>query len=602
MNRSILVVVTALATAASAAAQSRIPVAGLAAEGEGRWTDALAIYRGQVERDAAGAAELWLRIADIEARLSHADGAILALQRAAAARPGDANILSRLSQAHAAKGDGAAALQAIKGALALQPEVETYLRAAVTIATWVGDYTTAAHAYESLRRTHPQEPELLLGMARVNAWGGQSDAATEAYRKYLATDGAVPEAWLELARVESWRGNTVGALDALELYHRRGNDRAAYLRERALVLARGGRPRQALQELAPLLAAAPDDPVLTLARVIALAGARQHGEAATTLNLLRSRGSADETRVAGGIVRSALGTAIGPAATVYGDSDGLRITRAAPTADVAFPSTNTRVHAGYEQVELSAPAGSGLEAVSGATSGSIHETWAGLSQRFGALTVGGSVGQARTDADRLTSYSTKVRFVPNDSISLGLERSVGFVAVSPRSVTLGLTQLAHRAQIEWTPPSRFHLAVESRYDELSDANTRWELSVSPRAVLARTQRVNLDIGAQIYQLRVEKDLDHGYYDPRLYELYSVVLAPYWKVSENVGLSLSAGIGPQRDSASRNFSLGMNAAGEATFGIYREWLLKVHGSATNNRRVGSGAFRGTSGGVVLMRRF
>jgi hypothetical protein len=47
---------------------------------------------------------------------------------------------------------------------------------------------------------------------------------------------------------------------------------------------------------------------------------------------------------------------------------------------------------------------------------------------------------------------------------------------------------------------------------------------------------------------------------------------------------------------------MNSSVEATFGIYREWMLKVQGSVTNNRRLDSGAFQGTSGGVVLLRRF
>ena len=183
-----------------------------------------------------------------------------------------------------------------------------------------------------------------------------------------------------------------------------------------------------------------------------------------------------------------------------------------------------------------------------------------------------------------------------------MERRLGFAAFSPRTVSLGLTRLAHRAEIVWTPAARFHLAVAGSYDQLSDANTRWELSVSPRAALARTQRLNLDVGAQFYQFRVAKDLDHGYYDPARYEFYSAVLAPYWKVSENLGVSFAAGIGPQRDSSSSSYTLGMNTSFEATFGIYREWVLKVQGGATNNRRVDSGAFRGTSGGVVLLRRF
>jgi hypothetical protein len=101
---------------------------------------------------------------------------------------------------------------------------------------------------------------------------------------------------------------------------------------------------------------------------------------------------------------------------------------------------------------------------------------------------------------------------------------------------------------------------------------------------------------------VKQDFDHGYYDPRRYEYYSVIVAPYWKASENIGVAISAGLGPQRDDASRSFTLGMNSSAEATFGIYREWMLKVHGSVTNNRRLDSGAFQGTSGGVVLLRRF
>ena len=51
-----------------------------------------------------------------------------------------------------------------------------------------------------------------------------------------------------------------------------------------------------------------------------------------------------------------------------------------------------------------------------------------------------------------------------------------------------------------------------------------------------------------------------------------------------------------------FRFGGNASAEATFGIYERWLLKVHGSTTTNGRLESGAFRGYSSGLVLLRRF
>jgi len=116
-----LFIVAVVALASSAAAQSLVPDTGLVAEGDGRWNDALAIYRQRVEREP-GAADTWLRIADIEVRLSQVDRATVALQRAAAARPDDPRIFARLSQAYAATGHAQAALHAIKGALALQPD------------------------------------------------------------------------------------------------------------------------------------------------------------------------------------------------------------------------------------------------------------------------------------------------------------------------------------------------------------------------------------------------------------------------------------------------------------------------------------------------
>ena len=599
MKSSVLAFIVSVVLTGNAAGQPAVPTAGLAAEGEGRWTDALQVYREHVQRDPA-AADTWLRIADIEARLAEPDRAIAALQGAAAARA-DAEIFARLSQAYAARGYAAAALHAIKGALALKPQSEDYLRAAATLATWTGDYGTAADAYRELLRSHPQELGLNLSLARVSAWAGDSDAAAGAYRAYTKVADAEPGAWLELARVESWRGNSAGALAALDAYRQRFGASDAYAKERVAVLARGGRPRQALRELTPLLASAPQDPSLNVTRTVALAAARHHGAAVSTLNTVRSTGAQAESRAADSVVRSLLASNIGPAVTVYDDSDGLRTARFAPKADIGLRS-DTRIHAGYEYIDLQAPNGSGLDTVTGGTAAMIDQVWAGASQRVRSLWFGGTVGRSKTDADDLTSYSALVQFTPADSLTVGIERTFGFAAISPRTVSLGLTSLAHRAQIGWAPGARFHLAVEGSYEALSDTNTRWTLFVSPRAAVARTQRLNLDLGVLIHQFGVERDLDHGYYDPHRYEYYSVVAAPYWKASENIGVAFSAGLGPQRDDASKGFTLGMNASAEATFGIYREWLLKVTGSVTNNRRLDSGAFRGTSGGVVLLRRF
>jgi hypothetical protein len=162
--------------------------------------------------------------------------------------------------------------------------------------------------------------------------------------------------------------------------------------------------------------------------------------------------------------------------------------------------------------------------------------------------------------------------------------------------------VGERAQVDWTPGLRYRLVFDGAYENLSDGNSRWNLFVSPRVALARTQNWNLDLGVTLHQLGARLNLDNGYYDPHRYEDYSIVFSPYWKASENIGVGGAAAVGAQRDDNSRTFRPGGNASMEATFGIYRQWLLKAYGSVTNNSRLDSGAFRGVAGGVTLLRRF
>ena len=593
--------VAVLFAAHAGAQESTVPLPALALEGQGRWTEALQIYRDQVLEHPTSA-ELWLRIADIEAKLERTQDALSSLQRAADASPSDARVMSRLSQAYAAAGYATAALRAIEGALVVQPDSEDHLRAHATLATWADDYAAAANSYRKLRQRHPDEHGLTLALARVSMWGGSSDAAAAAYRDYLAAPNAAPEAWLELARAESWRGNVASASSALRQYAARFGETAAYVRERVAVLARGGRPRAALRELQPLLAAAPADYDLTLSRTIALAAARRHGDALSSLTGTDALqpGHAD-TRAARSLVRSMLGSNLGPSTTFYSDSDGLQSVAVTPRFDVGF-RTDTRLSGGYEHIDLQARAGSGLEQVSGAGSATVEHVWAGLAQRLGAVTVGGRLGRARPEGHELTTYGAFIRFVPADAFAVSVERSSGFAAISPRTAGLGLTRLGHRAQVDWLPSMRYHVALEGSYETLSDGNARWEAVVSPRAAITRSQRLNLDLGLMVHQFGATRDLDNGYYDPRRYESYSVVVFPYWKISENVGVALTGGIGAQRDVAGRGFQLGTSASAEATFGIYERWLLKVYGSTTSNRRLDSGGFSGVSAGVGLLRRF
>ena len=599
MTRLLSVITVCALLPVGAAAQSRVLERGLAAEMDGRWSDALETYHTELRRNP-DEADLWLRIAEIEARLGRTEQSIAALVRASEIQPA-AGTFERLSQAYAAAGHALPATRAVEAALALQPENEQYLRAHARLATWAGDYRAAQRSYRKLRQRAPGDAELTLALARVCVWGGSTDAAVAYYREYLAHAQAAPDVWLELARAESWRGNFADAVATLESFRQAVGATPDYTRELAATLARGSRPREALDHIDALLPASPGDYELHLSRTIALARLRRQADAHESLAAVDAlKPGRAETRAAAGVVRSLLASNAGLPATYYSDSDGLRTLRATPKFDVGF-RTDTRVHGGYELIELRARAGTGLEQTSGLTSASVEHVWAGASQRFGRMTVGGTIGQADGESRRATTHSALVSFA-SDTLTASAERSSGFFPISPRTIGLGLTRVGHRAQFEWNPALRYHIAIEGSHEDLSDENVRWEVFVSPRLEVARRQRFNLDLGFLVHQFGARHDFDHGYYDPRRYEYYSVVVSPYWKASERVGVAVSIGIGAQRDDAAREFRPGSNASAEATFGIYDRWVLKLHGSVTDNRRLESGAFRGYSAGAVLLRRF
>lgn len=582
-------------------AQTDAPRAAAQAEAAGRWDDAIRFHRAAIAAEPQRA-DLWVRIADIEATRGNVAGSISALEQAVAVSRNSAALFARLSQAYAAAGSGPAALHAIDGALALKPGDAEYLRARATLATWVGNYRAAQESYRQLASVNPNDPQLSLSFARVSAWAGDTDQAVNQYKKYLRTDAGNTSVWLELAKAESWRGNYAAAIDALDSYRDRGGEPETYDAALASVFANGGRPGKAEALVTPLLRQAPDDYELNLTRVIALARQHRAREAFDSLGTVRRISPDDrQTRTAERVLRSLLSSSAAAPFTAYADSDDLQVQRIAPQANLALGS-GAQLSAGYERSRLTARPGSGLDSLAGAVAADYEHTWAATEQRLGWLTVGGQAGYATSGSHTSTTYGIRFDARLADTALLTLSRTSAPFVVSPRTVDLGLTATSQRAQLEWSPALQYHVALDGSWQELSDGNRRWELTVSPRRTVARRARFNLDLGASAYRLETTQDLDHGYYDPQRYEYYAATAYPYFKVRENIGLAMTIAVGGQRDNTSRSFHLGGNVSGEATFGIYRPWVLKINSSATLNGRLDSGAFRGFGAGAALVRRF
>lgn len=590
-----------LSLGAVARAQTTVPDAALAAEAAQQWDAAVAVYRQALDADPRRI-DLWQRLADVEARRSNPAGAVDALQHAARLGPADAALYARLSQAHAVANQPRAALEAIEVAVARDPTSTEYLRARATLAAWAGDYKRARDSYQRLAARLALEDDLVLAYARVSAWSGDTNGAVTQYRRYLGAHADAADVWLELARTESWRGNYAAATSTLDTYRTRFGESDAYERELMSVMASAGRPSQAEAVADRLIERTPGSYQLNLTRAIALAMEQRPKEAFDALGTARQLApERREIRDAERLVRTLLSSTIDPRFTVYEDSDRLQSVRITPRATASF-TTGTKLSAGYDRTQLSARVGSGLEQIGGAATATFEHTWLGASQKVGALTLRGSAGYATSGADHLVTSLAGVQVRAGDRLQFSVEREFGYVAISPRAASLGLTQVAHRALVDWTPSLRDRVALDVLYQELSDGNRRWELTLTPRHSMVRTSRLNLDLGVSAYRLETDLDLDHGYYDPRRYEQYSAVVYPYFKFSENVGLSLSGGFGVQRDIATTGFQPGGTVGGEATFGIYEPWVLRVSSIATVNRRLESGGFRGFSASVSLIRRF
>ena len=110
----------------------------------------------------------------------------------------------------------------------------------------------------------------------------------------------------------------------LDEYQARFGGDERYAREKAAVLARAGRPDEALDTLDALLRQNPDDYDLNLTRTIALTTLHRGRDASASLETVRRlQPDTAQTRSAERLFRAALAPVVDPAVNVYSDSSTL---------------------------------------------------------------------------------------------------------------------------------------------------------------------------------------------------------------------------------------------------------------------------------------
>jgi len=603
MKRVLLTSLMVLGGSCACAAGNELPPSGFRAEQEGRWEDAVTVYRDALKADQ-GQLELWLRLADIHARLQQPEKSAEALAQAVRLRPQDAALWRRLSQAHAMANDKEGAYTAVVRAVELAPDNLDYLRAQAQLALWAGRNDVAAASFRKLLVLAPADAAAWLGLARVNAWGGQTDDAVREYRLYLDQSPNDKDVWLELAKTEGWRGNYPQALRDLDQYRDRFGDDPASLAQRARVLAWLGRSAEALDILLPLLASTPEDTELLATHLVALQQANRVDDALADLQTIeRLRPDASETRSLQQYLRTPLRSVIRLGMSVSNDSSDLRI--APVTLDGEWVlSPHTRLLAGMESQRLEGVVGSGLENINGGTSADYRRAWGGITHRFSPAVAGElRLGNANADGNHsFTEYRVALDLRPSDDWTLRPEVERTLHAVSPRATSLHVERETARLQAHWTPSPWTIVDATMSRDNYSDGNGRWEVVLAPRRVLLRTQSLNMDVGVSGTWSGFDKNLDNGYYDPAHFRRYALTSFMYWKLSDDNGVSLALSLGAQKDDSMADYKMGGDAVVQGHFGISRDWYLRVYGALMHNVQAPSGAYRANNIGFVLTRRF
>ncbi len=584
------------------AAPPSMPQAGLAAEMAGRWDEAISIYHRTLMAEP-GRADLWGRVADIQANQGRQPEVLAALQKAVELAPDNDDYWIRLSRAYAGQDQAKQALEACLQARRLKPDNVEYLQTCARQAGWANDLEAAHELYQEWLARRPDDADAQWGLARVDGWAGRLNTSAVAYQRYLVAHPDNAEAWLEYAQVEIWLGDYGAAADVLNDYLARFGKDVRYLSLRARLLARAEFPDAATAVYQPLLAENPRDYGLNYTRTLTLRAGNRPAEAVDSLGVLQalqpdSRDTADAIR----FVRIPLRSHVRAGLSYYNDSDEISIWRLSLDGRHAFDNKRTALLVGYDYESLRANLGSGLDTSDGQEHISFQDLWLGLEHRFSPRVSGGAeVGVVDVQhSSRIGTHQLYLNLNPADKLALRLEHKRALYDLSPRAVSLGIVQNGNLVSANWRPDLRWFVDAQAGWSQFSDDNRKWQLVVAPRRAMVRRERLSLDLGVSGEFFGFDRNLNNGYYDPDLYRRYAMTAFSYWKIDDDNGISAALSLGSHKDETMSSYKFGEDAVVEGYFGIFRDWYLRAHAGFAERYNT-SGSYNGLSLSASLMRR-
>lgn len=456
--------------------------------------------------------------------------------------------------------------------------------------------TAAEQAVGALSTAAPLDVQARIQMGR-----GDSRGALQLMRAHVVAHSDDRAARFDLVRYLTWSGNYAQAEGVL-----RADPDAERSPEgqqlHAGLLAWAGRIETAQALNAPLLSAHPDDFLANYTQAIAL---RQSAKPRAALPYVeavqRSKPGSDD---ANGLE---LGTRVLSESFIAldydhaSDSDHLVSSRPTLRAELAQGDA-LRYTIELGRWENRSPSSSPFAAVDGAGSVAQDRGLFGLRYASSLATVwSAALGYSSISNSGALLWRAGVDHRAEDDWRLGLQLDHDRLAVSPRSLSLGLTRTGAVGQIHWTPDMLWTGDILLRDDHYSDSNNSVEWDAALRRAVVRHSGVMLDLGAQLQHISYDRNPGNGYYAPSDYRRYALTANAYFGLGKNVGLSLQGALGRQRDETFTSWRRADDISAAVIFGIFTPWQLRAY-AGYSERVQNTGAYAGRNWGMTLTRRF
>ncbi|MCJ7766474.1 MAG: tetratricopeptide repeat protein, partial [Thiovulaceae bacterium] len=375
------------------------------------------------------------------------------------------------------------ALAAINDAVLLDPNNIRYLNTRLHAAGAANNVGFAVDSAERVYALQPNNDAVLLELARAMVWQNKLNGAARYYASYYDEHPKEKEVDIEYAQVQMWRGDYAASVAILDRYEADFGSDDQYSMTKADALAWGNRPSQSFELLSPILQSEDDNYNANYINTVAL---HKHREPIAALESLEKVEKIDPDSRENIFLRKFVTTPLRPSVTggveYRFDSDRVSIASAV-LGGKYFISPVTDVYANWrmDYLRVTGDKEPVYNQLDGSNDGYHSALTAGVSHRFSPLLMAnGYVGAAKAESHSEAVYGAGVSLVPLDQLSLLFSYDHRYFVISPRTVGLGLTDDALQATVHWEPTLSVYADLSAGYDLISDDNTRWNVSVSPK--------------------------------------------------------------------------------------------------------------------------